>query len=318
MNRGTLLRACGSLAIVLAGVSCHDATAPVVPGAVQAPDARLGALGAGPFGSVIYTCQKGGDFELCTMNADGSGQKQITDRLGVSNFSGDLDGHRIVFSKGRQNAPRIRSSLYRMRLDGSGVKRLTFNDGFDFEATWSPDGKQIVFTRITPDLSGDADLAIINADGSELHDLVSRFASDAQPAWSPDGKEIAFGSGFGSANGLFDIHIIRPDGTGERNLTHTQDVDENHPSWSPNGRQLAYDGNGDIYVSDAQGSGKRQLTTDPAFEFETAWSRSGKLIYYAKDMGQGIFDIFAMNADGSRQRNLTNTPDVSERFIHVR
>lgn len=323
MNRPAPLHAGCLLALVLGTVSCQDATAPGTPGAVQArPSADLSAHGGGPPGSIIYGCRPlGEDAELCRMNADGSGQTQVTDGTdGIGDFSSDLstNGKRIVFSRALQFATDFLSSLYVMNVDGSGVNRLTFDEAFDFEPNWSPNGKQIVFTRVTPNFFGDADLAIINADGTELHDLVSRFEYDVNPVWSPDGKKIAFASNFGSQNGFFDLRIISPDGTGERNLTNTPDLDEGHPSWSPTGRQLAYEANGDIYVSNADGSGAQQLTTDPAFEFGPAWSRNGKQIYYAKDVGQGVFDIFVMNADASGQTNLTNTPDVDESRIHVR
>jgi Tol biopolymer transport system component len=321
MNRRTLLHACGSLTLVLAIASCQDETAPSTTGAVHAPSAQLGGDGGGPPGIVIYSCAPvGEDVELCTMNADGSGQTQITDNV-VGDFSGDLstNGNRIVFSRSSDvEPPPSLSSLYRMRLDGSGLKRLTFDEAFDFEATWSPDGKQIVFARVTPDFFGDADLTLINADGSGLHDLVSRFEYDVDPAWSPDGKQIAFASNFGSQNGLFDVRIIRADGTSERNLTKTPDIDEYQPAWSPDGRQVAYGGNGQIHVSNDRGNNKRQLTADQAFNAGPVWSRNGKSIYYVKDMGQGIFDIFVMNADGSGQTNLTKTPNINEFHVHVR
>ena len=87
------------------------------------------------------------------MNADGSGQTQITDgNDGIADFSSDLspNGKRIVFSRALQFATDFLSSLYIMNVDGSGLNRLTFDEAFDFEPNWSPNGKQIVFTRVTP------------------------------------------------------------------------------------------------------------------------------------------------------------------------
>ena len=65
------------------------------------------------------------------------------------------------------------------------------------QPSWSPDGKQLVFT--TPcdgnqELYPGAALFTINADGTNLTPLPSVFGGDFDPAWSPDGKKIAFTS----------------------------------------------------------------------------------------------------------------------------
>jgi len=259
------------------------------------------------------------------MNADGSGRTQITNNVDINDFNPDLstNGKQVVFTSNRDfGAGSLFASLYVMNLDGSKLRRLTFDEAFDKHATWSPNGKQIAFTRQTPDFFGDPDLSIINSDGTELQSLASRAEIDQEPAWSPDGKEIAFSSNFGDPNGLLDIHIIHPDGTGERNFTNTPDRSEQRPAWSPNGKQLAYavttnlpDAN--IFVRNADGTDERQLTTDPARESDPAWSPDGKRIYYVKHV-DGVRDIFVMNTDGSGQANLTNTPTIDEFQIHVR
>jgi Tol biopolymer transport system component len=66
-------------------------------------------------------------------------------------------------------------------------------------------------------------------------------------------------------------------------------------------------GNGDIYVVNADGSGLVQLTTDPAEDFDPAWSPDGSMIAF-RSTRDGNDEIYVMNADGSGQRNLTNDP----------
>src|SRR5688572_22394463 len=88
------------------------------------------------------------------------------------------------------------------------------------------------------------------------------------------------------------------------------------PAWSPDGARIAFyserDGNAEIYVMKADGSGVTRLTNTSADEGYPAWSPDGRTISFDSDR-TGNFDIFAMNADGSNVRPLTRHParDVS-------
>src|SRR6188508_387922 len=88
------------------------------------------------------------------------------------------------------------------------------------------------------------------------------------------------------------------------------------PSWSPDGRRIAFysdrDGNAEIYVMNADGSGVRRLTNTKADEGYPSWSPDGRTITFDSDR-DGNFEIYAMDADGSNPRRLTNHParDVS-------
>jgi TolB protein len=100
-------------------------------------------------------------------------------------------------------------------------------------------------------------------------------------------------------------------------LTRTQlDWKDGSPAWSPDGRRIAFyserDGNAEIYVMNADGSGVTRLTNTSADEGYPAWSPDGRTISFDSDR-TGNFDVFAMNADGSNVRPLTTHParDVS-------
>lgn len=85
-------------------------------------------------------------MELWVMNADGSGQRQITS-LGGANFgpSWTPDGRRIIFSSNHKN-PRSRNfDLYLVNLDGTGLEQLTTNEEFDGFPMFSPDGRYLVW-----------------------------------------------------------------------------------------------------------------------------------------------------------------------------
>ena len=89
------------------------------------------------------------------------------------------------------------------------------------------------------------------------------------------------------------------------------------PAWSPDGQMIAFrsgrDGNGAIYVMNADGSGQRKLTRN-AGDSVSSWSPDGRKITFQRwrDGGSGrmycCFEVYVMNADGSGQRNLTRPP----------
>ena len=67
--------------------------------------------------------------------------------------------------------------------------------------SWSPDGKQLVFTGYD---GGISDLYTINRDGTDLQRLTSDKYGDLHPVWSPDGKTIAFATDRGPRDRLQD------------------------------------------------------------------------------------------------------------------
>ena len=101
-------------------------------------------------------------------------------------------------------------------------------------------------------------------------------------------------------------------GIGDRLLSLIQSkptpLDVQAPAWSPDGRTIVFvswrDGNGEVYAMDADGSGPRNLTQNPAQDVRPAWSPDGRSIAFVSSR-DGQSEIYVMNADGSRKRNLT-------------
>ena len=63
----------------------------------------------------------------------------------------------------------------------------------------------------------------------------------------------------------------------------------------------------------ANGTGRRNLTRDPAFDGDPAWSPDGRSIAF-RSTRDGNPDIYIMKADGNGQRNLTRSPANEGRF----
>src|SRR5262245_7037470 len=92
-----------------------------------------------PDGSrIVYMCRIGGgtsDFEICTMNADGSDRRQLTDndnRTFDATPTFSPDGQQIVFHR---TVPGL-TQLMLMNADGTGQVQLTFPPGHNVYANW--------------------------------------------------------------------------------------------------------------------------------------------------------------------------------------
>ena len=134
--------------------------------------------------------------------------------------------------------------------------------------SWSPDGKQIVFTGYDGGLS---DLFVVNADGSDLRRLTNDKFADLQPAWSPDGKTIAFATDRGPETdfsqlrfGNMRIGLYHLENAAIEILPHTEHGKNINPVWAPDGRSIAFvsdrSGISDIYLYDFGDHNLYQLT----------------------------------------------------------
>ncbi|MFW6202417.1 MAG: LpqB family beta-propeller domain-containing protein, partial [Gemmatimonadota bacterium] len=239
--------------------------------------------------------------EIYIVEPDGSGLTRLTDNDDLD-FAPALspDGSRIAFVSNRDGG---NYDVYVMDPDGTDVTRLTTDDGVDSDPAWSPDGTRIVFTS---DRDGvHTHLFVMSADGSDEPTQISDANMEHNsPSWSPDGSRIAFSS---YADGYFDVFVVNADGSGGlTNLTNTTYVDFG-PAWSPDGSKIAFtstrgddgEGNYDIYVMDADGSGVTRLTTHPDEDRYPAWSPDGTRIAFEAYRGGDATGIFIMNADGS-------------------
>ena len=230
--------------------------------------------------------------------------------------STDKTSGTIAFYSDRDGNPEI----YVMRPDGSGLKRLTNDPGFDDSPAISPDGSQVLFltARHDPDPGFPNlkyEIYVIESDGSNLHRLTTTEAAEDHPAWSPDGNKIIFDADY-DKDGFYEIYVIDSDGSNLIKLTSNAANDQ-FADWSPDGSQIAFSSdrndNWDIFVMDKDGSNQRQLTDGLDWELFPAWSPDGtKIAFNGLQPNSRNTDVYIMNNDGSDIRQLTDSPRFDE------
>ncbi|HSR30384.1 MAG TPA: DUF885 family protein, partial [Anaerolineae bacterium] len=171
-----------------------------------------------------------GRFQIWVMNADGSGQRLLTE-IGGTNSSPDWspDGSKIVLDSTRDG----NLEIYVIDADGSNPVNLTQHPAHDHSPDWSPDGARIAFVS---DRDGNQEIYVMNADGSGQTRLTDRVGFDKSPVWSPDGQYIAYYARDEQNN--TEIYRMRADGSERIRLTHHSNFD-GFPAWKPWARDSA-------------------------------------------------------------------------------
>jgi Tol biopolymer transport system component len=117
------------------------------------------------------------------MNADGSGQRRMTQIPADTALLAWLPDGKIAFERDRRGS---NDEIYLINADGSGQRNLTREWGLDRRPVWSPDGQKIAFQSKR---DGNWEVYVMNPDGSGQRNLTRNPARvDDSLAWSPAQK----------------------------------------------------------------------------------------------------------------------------------
>jgi Tol biopolymer transport system component len=222
---------------------------------------------------VAFHSNYDGDYEVCVENADGTHVRQLTHNSSIDAFpTWSPDGSQIAFESNRDGD----FDIYVMNADGSDQTDMTNElPGQEEDPHWSPDGQRIAFSA---NMYGSWDVWELQLDSDRFYPLLQTSAEEWFDSWSPDGKKFLVESDVGHD---FDIYVLDTPRLGfQWSIPDPVVLDDDSAAqgfarWSPDGKQIAFAGNGDgdweIYVMSADGTGVRQVTHNKVDDILSDW-----------------------------------------------
>ena len=220
------------------------------------------------------------------------------------------DGETILFQSNRSGT----WQLWQMARDGSRLQRVTEGDFNDRQPAWSPDGRAVAFSTDRGLTEGRRAIYLMSwPPGAAARQLSAGSAQDVHPKWLPDGSGLIFNR-IAADGWQADVHVVTLDGQEQKielgaGLNTYASVDRTAEWLVYRGttREVGANGpveNSDIFIAAADGSSKRRLTTDPAFDGWPAISPDGSTIAFASRRGGDNFRIFLMPLHGGTAREV--------------
>ena len=210
---------------------------------------------------------------------------------------------RIAFISNRTGE----SEIWVMDWNGKNKKQLTKHNSLALAPSWSPDGKNLVFTSF---LRGTPAIYLLTPQEGYLKLLWDSGGVNSSASVSPNGRTIAFAS---SRDGNVDIYTMPIEGGEALRLTTARGIDT-QPSWAPNGRQIAFtstrSGSPQLYLMDADGSNVRRVSFGGLFHDESTWAYDGTRIA-CTTRDEGNFQIATIDAV-TNERKVISAPGNNE------
>jgi Tol biopolymer transport system component len=236
--------------------------------------------------------------QIFTMNIDGSNVRLVSRGKGVTTCSFFApDGGRIIYSSthlGADSCPPKPSyeqgyvwalyphyDVFSAKPDGNDPVRLTDTPGYDAEAVFSPDGSLILFTSVR---DGDLELYVMDPQGNNVRRLTQQIGYDGGAFFSPDNRRIVYRA----------HHPETPEDIADYQALLKQNLVR--PS------QM------ELFVMDADGSNRRQVTKNGAANFCPYFHPDGRRIIFASNMEDPHghnFELYLINDDGTGLERVT-------------
>lgn len=238
-------------------------------------------------------------YQMYVMALDGMDIRQVSTGSGATTcgyfFPGD---RRVLYSSTHLAGPdcppkpaasgRYRWALneydiFSVSLDGQRMHRLTATPGYDAEATISPDGKTIVFTSVR---DGDLDLYAMNLDGTHVRRLTDEVGYDGGAFFSPDSRRVVY------------------------RASHLRDPAEVQQYKALLAQHLVEPSQLEIFVMNADGSGKQQVTANGGSNFAPVFLPDSRHVLFSSNLPhpslpRPTFHLYLINDDGTGLERVT-------------
>ncbi len=218
-----------------------------------------------------------------------------------------------------KNSERASKQVYISDFDGSNAVAITKGNFPHLSPSFSADGKFVTYTSYE---EGNPDLFIYDVDKRTSRKLSGYKGINSGGNFSPSGTVVAF---TGSVKGDADIYTVLPGGGTRKMFISGSGLDVD-PSFSPDGKKIAFVsgrfGNPHIFVAalDWASSSEPRVTSDKRLTYAgwynatPAWApESDRIAFAGYDKEIDRFDLFMMNADGSKLERLTLRTGDNER-----
>lgn len=249
---------------------------------------------------------------LFIMDYDGRNIEQLTNfKTILVTPSWSPDGTLISYSRYRtflQNK-RILTSLDLFLFNiKTRTETLIVNGGQNSSASWSKDGKFIVFTSSR---GGDPDLYAYSLEAKKIIPLVKQRGIDVEASYSADGSKLVYSS---SISGNPELYIFDLEKQSSKRITFSRHYNSS-PSWSPISDSIVFAGLDnpfnkaksffDIFLLSIDGKEIERLTINAGNNENPSWSPDSRHLVFTSTRNAGS-DIYFINEDGTNQRRLTN------------
>ena len=262
---------------------------------------------------IAYSAARNGEWEIYVMNADGTGERRLTNfhetnfvSLGPPTW---LDGSILIW---RRVGDTTRVSVIGLDAREQSTRVVVPYDAIQLRP--SPDGRRLVFLHgggRTPRL------AVSNIDGTGLRELSDGRRPITNPDWSPDGSRLVFITVDSASHGQ--VGIVSADGTNDRLLSRLDPAGgiPFWPAWSPDGNRIAFqagrynrskidESTSTLWILDvANGTAARVAPHTSVWLDETpSWLPDAKHLAFQSNR-TGVMQVWLMNLDGTVARQLT-------------
>jgi Tol biopolymer transport system component len=201
--------------------------------------------------------------------------------------------------------------IYAVNPDGTDLHLLPDKRGSAMFAKWSANGDLLAYTL---DQGRGPQISFLDLGNPNTPMLLLGFDFKSTAfSWSPDGRFLAYHGALKPAqqNAIYVYGPLYSPSQSELMPLTGDNGRAESPSWSPDGHKIAFqtdrDGNWEIYVMNADGSGPLNLTRSNSDDRLAAWSPDGRMIAFTSNR-DGNEEIYAMNSDGTGVKRLTDNP----------